>query len=129
MRLTKKLSQVTLKKSEESVTGKMGLSWLVGSMGHFGRVNDQMILESLRRVEATEFTYDNDATYLDSGKDSAEYSYQKRKQFSYLRNKPLEKKNKWVAIEVCPKTGIFPAEEGLFAQSSRIESVTEKSVG
>ena len=29
-------------------------------------------------------TYDNDATYFDSEKDSAEYSYQKSKQFSGL---------------------------------------------
>ncbi|MBF0532040.1 MAG: IS1380 family transposase [Candidatus Omnitrophica bacterium] len=164
MRLTKKLSQVTLKKSEESVTGRMGLSWLAGSMSHFGlekivldeygdkkgsnrekaahekimtgvmmmvsggervedveilradqglkdslgweemvcadtvfnfiedrrknaknrRINDRLVVKALRRIEAQELTYDNDATYMDSGKDSAEYSYQKRKQFSGL---------------------------------------------
>ncbi len=31
-----------------------------------------------------EFTYDNDATYMDSGKDCAKYSYQKRRQMSGL---------------------------------------------
>ncbi|MCK5179919.1 MAG: hypothetical protein KAR32_10345 [Candidatus Omnitrophica bacterium] len=36
MRLTVNLSKVTLKKSKEAVTGKMGLSWLTHSMDHFG---------------------------------------------------------------------------------------------
>ncbi len=43
-----------------------------------------MIIKALRELEEDELTYDNDATYFDSGKESAEYSYQKSKQFSGL---------------------------------------------
>jgi len=43
-----------------------------------------MVVESLKRIDEEELTYDNDATFLDSNKKSAEYSYQGRKQFSGL---------------------------------------------
>ncbi len=48
------------------------------------RLNNQMIIKALRGLEEDELTYDNDATYFDSAKDSAGYSYQKSKQFSGL---------------------------------------------
>jgi len=48
------------------------------------RVNEAMVVEGMRRAKAQEMTYDNDATYFDSAKQSAAYSYQKRKQFSGL---------------------------------------------
>ena len=48
------------------------------------KINEAMIVESLKRIDSKELTYDNDATFLDSNKKSAEYSYQKRKQFSGL---------------------------------------------
>ncbi len=162
MRLTINLSKVELKKSQDAVTGKMGLSWLTHSMKAFGvekiisdgykkrsnretdrfekimsavmtrvaggdrvedienlRVdkglmeslgwnemmsadtylnlisdkrsngrlrseNNKMIIKALKSLEKEELTYDNDATYFDSKKESAQYSYQKRKQFSGL---------------------------------------------
>lgn len=46
--------------------------------------NNKMIIKSLKELEEEELTYDNDATYSDSEKNSASYSYQKRKQFSGL---------------------------------------------
>lgn len=52
--------------------------------GRNRKVNERMLIESLKRIDAEELTYDNDATFLDSNKKSAEYSYQKRKQFSGL---------------------------------------------
>ena len=164
MRLTNNLSKVTLKKSEEPVTGRMGLAWMTGSLVHFGlkkmiaaehrqekksnrekeayekmmagimmmtsggerledienlrvdrglldslgwkemvcadtvinfigdrrnnaktrRVNDELVVKAMKQSREEEFTYDNDATYMDSGKDCAEYSYQKRRQMSGL---------------------------------------------
>lgn len=48
------------------------------------RVNKELIIKALRRLEEDELTYDNDATYFDSDKESATYSYQKSKQFSGL---------------------------------------------
>lgn len=162
MNLAIKLSKVELKKSEEAVTGKMGLSWLVHAMKDFGveklisdeyvpgsnreigyfkkimaavmtrvaggdrvedvenlrgdrglleslgwgeimgadtylnmindkrsnaklrRVNKELAIKALRGLQEDELTYDNDATYFDSDKRSAAYSYQKSKQFSGL---------------------------------------------
>ncbi len=162
MRLANNLSKVTLKKSEDAVTGKMGLSFLTHAMKDFGikrmisdeyvcgsnreigyfekimagvmarvaggdrvedvenlrvdvglleslgwdeimsadtylnmiknkrsnakqrRVNNAMVIKALGQIEERELTYDNDATYFDSDKDSAQYSYQKTKQFSGL---------------------------------------------
>jgi len=164
VRIANNLSKVTLKKSEEAVTGKMGLSWLVESQRHFGlkkiisdeykgqkrsnrqkdayekimtgammmasggqriedvenlrvdrglldslgwkemicadtminfiedrrsnaknrRVNDRLAVKAMREAKEEEFTFDNDATYMDSEIDSAEYSYQKVRQMSAL---------------------------------------------
>ena len=36
MLLTKKMSQVKLRRTKEGVTGKMGLSWIGHCMEHFG---------------------------------------------------------------------------------------------
>ncbi len=46
--------------------------------------NNKMIIKALKELEEKELTYDNDATYFDSKKESANYSYQKKKQFSGL---------------------------------------------
>ena len=54
------------------------------SNGKLRVINNKMIIKALKRLEEEELTYDNDATYFDSEKDSAEYSYQKSKQFSGL---------------------------------------------
>lgn len=157
-----KLNQVTLKKSEADVTGRMGLSWVDHSMRHYGlygmlnkhlgiekhsnreiigsrkvmagvlsliagaeRVEDIEVLrkdrgllnvlgwksmispdtlldyakekrnagklrkakesftiKAMRDCKLQEFTFDGDATYFDSEKKSATYSYQKSKQYS-----------------------------------------------
>lgn len=164
MRLTKKLSQVTLKMSTEDVTGRIGLSFVWHCMKHFGfsemvekeygtkkgsnreieidkkimvgalarmsggdriedvenlradkglinslgweamvgadaygnmlsqkrmngklrAVDDAMAVKAMKKSTETEFTYDNDATYFDSDKKSAAYSYKKTRQFSGL---------------------------------------------
>jgi hypothetical protein len=164
MRLTNNLSKVILKKSEEAVTGRIGLGWMVDSLRHFGlkkmivdehwqekksnrekdayekmmagvmmmtsggerledienlradrglldslgwkemvcadtvinfigdrrnnaktrRVNDELVVKALKKSREEEFTFDSDATYMDSGKECAEYSYQKRRQMSGL---------------------------------------------
>lgn len=48
------------------------------------RVNDAMVIKAMREAKEEEFTYDNDATFIDSDKKSAAYSYQKVRQFSGL---------------------------------------------
>jgi hypothetical protein len=162
--LTKDLSRVTLKKSDENVTGKMGLSWITHCLRDYGfeeiidnhycgkrnsnreiapsrkieagalmfmaggqriedietlradvalvrslgwdsmigadtlreflkdernsakmrQINNELTSKAMKDSELEEFTYDNDATYIDSNKDSAEFSYQKERQFSGL---------------------------------------------
>ena len=164
MMLHGKMSQVTLKKSDEDVTGRMGIGWIRHSMEHFGleemidrrcpmegvsnreisasrkvmagalsiiagaqriedlevlradkgllhglgwksmispdtlreylkvrrnggrlrKINDEFSVKMMRESVVREFTFDNDATYFDSEKDSAEYSYQLRRQYSGL---------------------------------------------
>ena len=162
MKLAKKLFQVEIKKSEDSVTGRMGLSWVAHCAEDFGfqkivekyyagkkgsnreleaypklmsgimmmidggeraedievlradkglleslgwdsmncadttlnflskrrnngrnrKINEDLVIEGLRRVEADELTYDNDTTFIDSEKDCAAWSYQKQRQMS-----------------------------------------------
>jgi hypothetical protein len=164
MKIANNLYKVTLKKSEEAVTGKIGLGWMAESMRHFGlrkvisdeyrgqkgsnrqkdayekiltgvmmmvsggqrledvenlrvdkglleslgweemicadtminfigdkrnnaknrRVNDVAVIKAIKRAQEEEFTFDSDATYIDSEKRSAEYSYQGRRQMSGL---------------------------------------------
>lgn len=48
------------------------------------RVNERMIIKAMRESREEEFTYDNDATYINSAKKSAAYSYKGRLQFSGL---------------------------------------------
>ena len=164
MKLTKNLSQVTLKLSQEDVTGRMGLAFVWHCIKHFGfsemvakaygtkkrsnremdidkkimvgalarmsggdriedvemlrvdkglinslgweamvgadaygnmlsqkrmngklrSVDNAMAVKAMKKSSETEFTYDNDATYFDSDKKSAAYSYKKTRQFSGL---------------------------------------------
>jgi hypothetical protein len=48
------------------------------------KVNDYLSVKVMRESREQGFTYDNDATYFDSEKASATYSYQKRRQYSGL---------------------------------------------
>lgn len=161
--LTKSLSNVTLKKSQENVTSKIGLSWIAHCMKHFGldatsnkifpnlksnrariawdkiltgslmfiaggeriedienlradkalvsslgwksmispdtfinfikikgnknrlkKVIDDIAVKAMKQSELNEFVYDSDATYFDSQKDCATYSYQESKQMSAM---------------------------------------------
>ena len=164
MKIANNLYKVELKKSEEAVTGKIGLGWMAESMRRFGikkavsdeyrgqkgsnrqkdayekimtgvmmmasggqrledienlrvdrglleslgweemvcadtminfigdkrnnaknrRVNDTLMIKTIKQAQEEEFTFDSDATYLDSDKDSAEYSYQGVRQMSGL---------------------------------------------
>lgn len=54
------------------------------SNGKLRQINNQIVIKALKGLEEEELTYDNDATYFDSEKESAEYSYQKSRQFSGL---------------------------------------------
>ena len=47
-------------------------------------VNEAMVIKAMREAKEEEFTYNNDATYIDSNKESTRYSYKGLKQFSGL---------------------------------------------
>ncbi len=48
------------------------------------RVNEAMVVKAMGKAKEEEYTFDNDATYIDSHKESAEYSYKGIKQMSGL---------------------------------------------
>ena len=48
------------------------------------QINHELAIKVMRESEISKFTYGNDATYIDSDKNSAEYSYQKKRQYSGL---------------------------------------------
>ena len=50
--------------------------------GKLRKVEEAFVIRAMRQSELEEFTYDGDATYFDSEKDSATYSYQMKKQYS-----------------------------------------------
>jgi len=52
--------------------------------GKMRQINNELVKEAIKKSGITEFTYDNDATYIDSNKESAKYSYQNKKQYSAL---------------------------------------------
>ncbi|MCK5243166.1 hypothetical protein KAR34_12015 [bacterium] len=54
------------------------------SGGRMRKSNEEIVIRVMKEADEKEFTYDNDSTYFDSEKKSADYSYQKRKQFSGL---------------------------------------------
>ena len=71
----------------ESIIGSDTLLNFIGdkrSNAKNRRVNNAMVIKAMRQAKEEEFTYDNDATYIDSEKRSAKYSYQGEKQFSGL---------------------------------------------
>ena len=48
------------------------------------RINEALVIKALKQAEEKEFTYDNDATYIDSEKECAEWPYQGKRQMSGL---------------------------------------------
>ena len=52
--------------------------------GRLRLADEEFMIKVMKDSEVREFTYDNDATYFDSDKDSATHSYQMRRQYSGL---------------------------------------------
>jgi|APSaa5957512622_1039677.scaffolds.fasta_scaffold38689_1 hypothetical protein len=82
------------------------------SGGKLRKINEETIIKALKKTPISEFTYDNDATYFDSNKDSAAYSYQKEKQFSALLGTIPELSNLCATVDfrpgnVSPAAGIL----------------------
>lgn len=89
--------------------------------------NNRMIIKALKDVDEEELTYDNDATYFDSEKDSANYSYQKRKQFNGLigRFEELAMINTvdFRRGNVSPQTGVLNQLKKATAQAKAAEKI------
>jgi hypothetical protein len=50
--------------------------------GKLRKTQEEFVIKTMRDSKLKEFTYDGDATYFDSEKESATYSYQMKKQYS-----------------------------------------------
>ena len=89
--------------------------------------NTEMIIRALKKLEEQELTYDNDAVYFDSEKDSASYSYQNRKQFSGLiggfEELAMINTVDFRRGNVSPQTGILNQLKKATAQAKRAEKV------
>lgn len=48
------------------------------------KINEALVIKAMKQSEEKEFTYDNDATYMDSEKECAQWSYQGSRQMSGL---------------------------------------------
>lgn len=202
--IAKNLYQVTLKRTSEGITGRMGLSWVAHSLKHYGvekilgryfpnnrrshraiagsrkimegaltliaggeriedievlradaglceslggqkiispdtlremlkvkrnggrlrKSNEEMMIRVMKEAAEVSFTYDNDATYFDSEKKSAEYSYQKRKQFSGLLGFVAEL---GICTTVDFRRGNISPREGIYNQLRKVIQMAEKA--
>ena len=91
-----RVEDIEILRADEGLKNSLGWDSIIGSdtlLNFIGdkrsnardrRVNSVMVIKAMKQSEEEEFTYDNDATYIDSDKKSARYSYQGEKQFSGL---------------------------------------------
>ena len=91
-----RVEDVEILRADDGLKNSLGWDSIIGSdtlLNFIGdrrsnarnrQVNEAMIIKAMKKAKEEEFTYDNDATYIDSEKESARYSYQKQKQFSGL---------------------------------------------
>ena len=202
--IPKNLNQVTLKRTSDGITGRMGLSWVAHSLKHYGveeiidrhfpinpdshraiaasrkvmegaltliaggeriedievlradeglrkslggnkiispdtlrellkikrsggrlrKSNEKMVIRVMKEADEKEFTYDNDATYFDSEKKSADYSYQKRKQFSGLLGFIAEL---GICATVDFRQGHISPRSGIYHQLQKVIQMAEKA--
>jgi hypothetical protein len=110
-------------RADEGLKNSMGWDEVVGadaygnfmndrrSNGRNRQVNEMMVIKAMRKAGEEEFTYDNDATYFDSDKRSATYSYQMKRQHSGLIGCIAElgmiNTVDYRRGHVSPRTGIF----------------------
>ena len=91
-----RVEDVEVLRADEGLINSLGWGGIIGadtllnfiddrrSNAKMRRVNDGMVIKAMREAKEEEFTYDNDATFIDSDKRSAAYSYQGIRQFSGL---------------------------------------------
>ena len=91
-----RIEDVEALRADKGLVGSLGWEGIVGAdaygnflqerrgNGKLRKVNEAVVIKAMAKSGGREFTYDNDATYFDSEKRSAGYSYQKRRQHSGL---------------------------------------------
>lgn len=88
------------------------------------RVNEGLVLKALKASELKEFTYDNDATYFESAKDSARYSYRDTRDFSGLLGFITE-------LNLCTtmdfRAGNISPKEGILKQIKKTVQLCKKA--
>lgn len=89
------------------------------------KINEDMVIEGIRRSETNELTYDNDATYINSKKNCAQYSYQKEKQVSGLLGYISEVSGLCITADFRPGN-ISPAD-GILEQIKAAVRIVEAS--
>lgn len=87
------------------------------------KVNERLILKALRASELKEFTYDNDATYFESTKDSARFSYRETRDFSGLLGF-ISELNLGATMDF--RAGNISPREGILKQIKEIDQLCKK---
>jgi hypothetical protein len=89
-----RIEDLEVLKADQGLVSSLGLETMVGADAYGNFINDKrnngknrgvneaLVIKSMRKSDEEGFTFDNDATYFDSDKRSATYSYQKSKQYS-----------------------------------------------
>jgi Transposase DDE domain group 1 len=86
---------------------------------------ETMAIVAMAKSSHQSFTYDNDATYFDSDKKSASYSYKKRKQMSGLLGFFAELGNLCVTMDY--RTGKVSPSKGILNQLRKAIKLAEKA--
>jgi hypothetical protein len=130
-----RIEDIEVLRADEGLKNSLGWDSIIGSdtlINFIGdkrsnaknrRVNNAMVIKAMKQAKEEEFTYDNDATYIDSEKKSARYSYLGEKQFSGLMGciAELELINtvEYRRGNISPQTGILNQLRKAVAQAKR----------
>ena len=88
------------------------------------RINESLVIKAMKESAAKELTYDNDATYMDSGKECAQWSYQGRQQMSGLLGYIAEL---GLCATVDYRRGNISPADGVLEQLKRVIRMAKKA--
>jgi hypothetical protein len=87
-------------------------------------INEALIIRAMKESSEEEFTYDNDATYMDSAKECAEWSYQMKRQMSGLLGYIAEL---GLCATVDYRRGNISPSDGVIEQLRRVIRMAKKA--
>lgn len=88
------------------------------------KINEALTIKSMKQSGEKEFTYDNDATYMDTGKDCAQWSYQGSRQMSGLLGYIAEL---GICATVDYRRGNISPADGVIEQLCRVIRMAKKA--